>query len=77
MIYPLSQFESEFGELWGDKLPESELTEAQKIWRKKYNLCRDNILNLGNTQKRNLNAEIDMHEVIWKRFNYTLTPVKK
>jgi hypothetical protein len=67
MIYPLSQFEMAFGELWGYNRPESELTDQQKDFRSKWKECRNNILNTGNQQKRNCMSELDLHEVVWNR----------
>ncbi len=77
MIFPLSQFEAAFGELWGDKLPEDKLTDQQRSMRAKWNQCRENILNQGNAQKRNANAEIEMHDVTWKRYESILVPVTR
>lgn len=74
MIYPLSQFEAAFGEIWGDGLPEEKLTDQQKIMRTKWNECRNNILNLGNQQKRNARAELEQHEVVWQRYSAILVP---
>lgn len=75
MIFPLSQFEAAFGELWGDKLPEESLTDSQKSMRVKWNKVRDNILNTGNHQKRNAFLELDNHKVEWLRYSAILLPV--
>jgi hypothetical protein len=75
MIYPLSQFEAAFGELWGNGVDQSKLTDEQKIMRTKWENCRENILNNGNHQKRNAFAEIDMHDVTWTRYKTVLVPV--
>lgn len=75
MIFPLSQFEAAFGEIWGDKMPEESLTDSQKAMRVKWNRVRDNILNNGNHQKRNMHAELDLHDVVWKRYQSILLPV--
>jgi hypothetical protein len=71
MIYPLSQFEMAFGHFWGHEKPESELTSEEKVNRAKWKQCRNNILNNGNQQKRNLYAELDMYEVVWNRYKTT------
>lgn len=76
MIYALSQFEKEFGHLFGFSQSEENLTEEQKENRIKWNRCRNNILNNGNRQKRNASAEIDMHDIIWNRYRTTFMPVK-
>lgn len=68
MIFPLSQFEIAFGELWGHEKDETKLTDQEKVNRAKWKELRYNILNNGNAQKRNAMAEIDMHEVEWNRY---------
>jgi hypothetical protein len=75
MIYPLSQFEAAFGELWGNGKDESELTDTERLYRAKWKQCRNNILNNGNQQKRNANAELNMHEVTWLRYQAVFIPV--
>lgn len=68
MIFPLSQFESAFGHLWGHGKNEEKLTDDEKIFRSKWNEVRNNILNNGNQQKRNANTELDMHDIIWNGY---------
>lgn len=77
MIFPLSQIESAFGHLWGHGKSELELTPEEKVMYKKWQECRNNILNNGNQQKRNAFAELDMHDVYWKRFKYEFLPKDK
>lgn len=62
-IFPLSEFETAFGELWGHGLKESELNCEQRINRAKWESVRMKILNTGNTQSRAVQAEIDLHHV--------------
>lgn len=68
MIFPLSQFESAFGHLWGHGKTEGGLTNDEKVFRTKWNEVRNNILNNGNQQKRNASTEIDMYEVVWNGY---------
>lgn len=68
MIFPLSQYESAFGHLWGHGKPEDKLNDDEKMFRTKWNEVRNNILNNGNQQKRNANTEIDMYDVIWNGY---------
>ena len=75
MIYPLSQFEASFGDMWGNGLQEDQLTDEQKLMRAKWKECRNNILNNGNQQRRNAFAELDMHDVVWHRYQTILLPV--
>lgn len=77
MIFPLSQFESAFGELWGHGLDEDELTTQQKLNRKKWESVRSSILDNGNQQMRNFFAELDLHNVEYKGYTYKLIPVAK
>lgn len=77
MIFPLSQFETAFGELWGHNLPKEKLTDSQLIMRAKWDQCRANILNTGNQQKRNMAAEIGLHDVYWNRYQSQLVPMHK
>ena len=76
MIYPLSQFEMVFGDLWGNGLPEESLTDEQLVYREKWKQCRTNVLNLGNQQVRNAKSELDMYDVVWNRYNATFLPPK-
>jgi len=73
MIYPLHQFELEFGHLWGYGKNPDELTASEKANEEKWDRCRNNILNNGNKQKRGLMNELDMHSVIWNRYITTFT----
>jgi len=68
MIYPLSQFEAAFGHLWGYGKDPSSLTSDEQVLKAKWEECRTNILNTGNQQKRNAFIELDMHDVIWNRY---------
>lgn len=68
MIASLSQFETAFGHTWGHGKDESLLTPDELVFKAKWKEVRDRILNIGNQQKRNSNAEIDMHEVHWNRY---------
>lgn len=74
MIYPLSQFETAFGHLWGNGKPEESLTQEEMLNLAKWKQIRNNILNNGNQQKRNSWAELDMHEIIWNRYRTTFIP---
>lgn len=75
MVYPLSQIEIAFGDLWGHGKDEESLTDDEKMIRKKWQECRNNILNNGNQQKRNAFAEIDMYKIVWEGYKYEFKPV--
>lgn len=74
MIYPLSQFEMVFGHFWGHGKSEDQLTEDEKMFREKWDTCRNNILDNGNRQIRNLLSEITRYDVVWKRYQMELVP---
>ena len=76
MVYPLSQFEICFGDLWGKNKTDDELTEEEKNNRDKWEICRTKILNNGNRQKRNAYKELDMYSVIWNRYTAELVPIE-
>lgn len=79
MIGALHAIEEEFGVLWGlsegGKKPNRPLTEEEQHALSIYTLVRDKILDLGNKQRRNLEAEIDLYDIKWNRYNYDF-PVK-
>jgi hypothetical protein len=75
-IYPLNQFELAFGQLWGYGKQPKDLTDEEKRNLHLWQQIRKNILDNGNQQKRNLLAEIDMHDVVWKRFETSFIPTK-
>lgn len=76
MVFPLSQFEMEFGHIWGHGKPEYKLTQEEKVNLAKWKRCRNEILNNGNKQKRGISDEIDMHTVIWNRYQVQLIPIQ-
>ena len=73
MIFPLSQFEENFGSLWGHGKPIEALSQEEALNRRKWTEMRTNILNMGNQQKRGLCNEIDMHDIVWLRYQTILT----
>jgi len=72
-IGALDQFEREFGYVWGhgEEQPTMEQQEMRKVWEK----VRNNILNNGNNQIRNLETEMEYYTMEWNRYHYDL-PVK-
>ncbi len=74
MIFPISQFEIEFGYIWGHGLPDSELTEEQRQAREVWQECRKRIFDNGHKQIRNACTELNMHEVVWKRYRTYFKP---
>jgi hypothetical protein len=73
MIGSLSSIEKHFGFLWeGD--PDS-LTPEQKTMYDIYQKTREEILDKGNTQAKNVDAELSQYEIKWLRYNSNI-PVK-
>jgi len=66
-IGALSSFEQNFGELWGHRLPESELTDEQLEWKQLWEECRTAVLNNGNHQIRAVENEMGQYLISWNR----------
>jgi hypothetical protein len=74
MIGALSTLEKSFGFLWGHESSET-LTPEQEHLKEIYDEVRSEILDRGNNQARNLEAEFSAYEISWLRYQITL-PVK-
>jgi transcription termination factor Rho len=72
MIGALSSIEDHFSFLWtaGD-----EISPEQKMMYDLFQKVRSEILDKGNTQARNIEAELAQYEVKWLRYQTTI-PVK-
>lgn len=73
MIGALSSIEQHFGFLWENK--NGQLTQEQQVMHDLYQKIRSEILDKGNTQARNIDAELAQYDVSWLRYNVTI-PVK-
>lgn len=74
MIGSLSSIEKHFGFLWEGN-PE-ELTDEQRTMYDIYQKTRQEILDKGNAQAKNIDAELSQYEIKWLRYN-TVLPIKK
>ena len=74
MIGALSTLEESFGFLWGFQADEN-LTDEQEKLKEIYEEARAKILDRGNTQIRNLEAEFSNYDVTRKRYQMNI-PVK-
>jgi len=74
MIGALSSIEEHFGFLWKDD--SEELTPERQEMKRLFTLVRSEILDKGNTQARNIDAELSQYDVHWNRYTLTL-PVKQ
>ena len=73
MIGALSSLEEKFGSLWGHDC--EVLTDDQENLRNTYEELRSEILDKGNTQIRNIDAELAQYDVNWNRYKYQI-PVR-
>lgn len=79
MIGALSSIESHLGFLWGSfsdgSVSPKDLTEEQKVMYDIYQKLRSEILDKGNAQARNVDAELNQYDVKWLRYSINI-PVK-
>lgn len=72
MIGALSSIEEHFSYLWEN---DESMTPEQSAAYDLYQKVRSEILDKGNAQARNIDAELAQYEVKWLRYNMTI-PVK-
>tara|TARA_Y100000385_G_C13074290_1_gene630638 strand:- start:1382 stop:1735 length:354 start_codon:yes stop_codon:yes gene_type:complete len=75
MIGALSSIEEHFSFLWTSS-DDQPISEEQKIMFEAFQRVRSEILDKGNTQARNVDAELNQYDVKWLRYSMTL-PVKQ
>jgi hypothetical protein len=71
MIGALSSIEEHLGFLWNND-NNKPLTKDQEFMRSLYNKIRSEILDRGNNQARNIDAELSQYEVEWMRYSLHL-----
>lgn len=74
MIGALSSIEDHFSFLWAAE--GENFTPEQKLMHDLFQKVRSEILDKGNTQSRNIDAELSQYEVKWLRYSMEI-PVKK
>ena len=74
MIGALSSIEEHFGFLWGHE-SDSPLSEDEEKMRLVYEELRSDVLDKGNTQIRNIDAEFTQYDITWNRYQYQI-PIK-
>lgn len=67
MIGALSTIEQHFSFLWENK--DGKLTKEQELMKDLYNKVRSEILDKGNNQARNIDAELAQYDVEWLRYS--------
>mgnify|MGYP006285662493 CR=1 FL=1 len=73
MIGALSTIEENFGFLWSNK--DAKLTPAQEEMRDLYQKVRSEILDKGNNQARNIDAELAQYDVEWLKYSIKMPVV--
>tara|TARA_Y100001937_G_C7060532_1_gene303502 strand:- start:244 stop:621 length:378 start_codon:yes stop_codon:yes gene_type:complete len=74
MIGAISSIEDHFSFLWNAE--DSEMTEEKKFMYEAFQKVRSEILDKGNTQARNVDAELNQYEIKWMKYSMDI-PVKK
>jgi hypothetical protein len=75
MIGALSTIEENLGFLWNN--PSGNLTKEQEQMKEIYNKIRSDILDKGNNQARNIDAELAQYEVEWLRYSIKMPVIQK
>ena len=73
MVGALSSIEDHFSFLWSSE--SDALSPEQKIMFDTFQKVRSEILDKGNTQARNIDAELNQYDVKWLRYSVNI-PVK-
>ena len=73
MIGALSSIEENLGFLWDSN---GEMSEQQKMMYDLYQKLRSEILDKGNTQARNVDAELNQYDIKWLRYSINI-PIKE
>lgn len=76
MIGALSSLEENFGFLWDSE--NTNLSEEQKKgFKALYDKVRSEILDKGNNQARNIDAELSQYEVEWLRYSIKMPVIQQ
>ena len=75
MIGALSSIEEHLGFLWDAK--DGQLTEDQVYMKDSYQKVRSEILDKGNTQARNVDAELSQYDVKWLKYTIKMPVIKQ
>ena len=75
MIGALSAIEENFNFLWENK-DGSPLTDEQNIMKGLYQTVRSDILDKGNNQARNIDAELAQYDVKWLKYTIEMPIIK-
>ena len=70
MIGALSSIEENFGFLW--QSDNDSLSTEQQTMKNLYNKLRSEILDKGNNQARNIDAELSQYDIEWLRYSINI-----
>ena len=76
MIGALSSIEEHFGFLW-DATQGNTLSEEQTIMKDLFQKVRSEILDKGNNQARNVDAELSQYSVEWLKYSMKIPVISK
>jgi hypothetical protein len=74
MIGALSTIEENFSFLWNSESG-GQLTKDQELMKTLYNKVRSEILDRGNNQARNIDAELAQYDIEWLRYQIKIPVV--
>jgi hypothetical protein len=74
MIGALSSIEENLGFLWDNN--GKPLTKDQELMKGLYNKIRSEILDKGNNQARNIDAELSQYDIEWLRYSMQLPVIQ-
>jgi hypothetical protein len=75
MIGSLSSVEEHFGFLWAEDAPYDE--DQKSAMLDLFNKVRSEILDKGNGQSRNVDAELSQYDVKWLRYSMTMPVIPR
>lgn len=75
MIGALSSIEENFGFLWNSI--DGNLTKEQQVMKNIYEKVRSDILDKGNNQARNIDAELAQYDVEWLRYSMKMPVIQQ
>jgi hypothetical protein len=75
MIGALSSIEEHFGFLWNQEA--GSMTDEQIFMKDAYQKIRSEILDKGNAQARNIDAELSQYDVKWLKYTIKIPVIKQ
>jgi hypothetical protein len=76
MIGAIASVEEHFGKLWGFN-SDGELNYQQQKMKELFEELRADILDKGNAQIRQFEAELNNYDINWNRYHITILPINR